>query len=232
MASQIERVTMELRRRILAGELQAGERIREVQFSGELSVSRTPLRLALGELEKEGLLERLPTRGFRVRQVTLDEVAMAIDVRGTLEGMAARLLAEQGVTREVLEELQACVDEGRLLVEQALLGHDTPVDTARWAAMNARFHRALVEGAANPALASALDHIARTPMAGPGALGAAGVQPSLELAFVQRAQFDHEDVVRAIVAHEGARAEALMREHARRSRDNKRALVQGLHPAT
>ncbi|MCZ3100018.1 FCD domain-containing protein, partial [Acinetobacter baumannii] len=92
--------------------------------------------------------------------------AMAIDVRGTLEGMAARLLAEQGVTREVLEELQACVDEGRLLVEQALLGRDTPVDTARWAAMTARFHRALVEGAANPALASALDHIARTPMAG------------------------------------------------------------------
>ena len=232
MASQIERVTMELRRRILAGELQAGERIREVQFSGELGVSRTPLRLALGELEKEGLLERLPTRGFRVRQVTLDEVAMAIDVRGTLEGMAARLLAEHGVTREVLEELQACVDEGRLLVEQALLGRDTPVDTARWAAMNARFHRALVEGAGNPALASAIDHIARTPMAGPGARGAAGVQPSLELAFVQRAQFDHEDVVRAIVAHEGARAEALMREHARRSRDNKRALVQGLHPAT
>ena len=201
MASQIERVTMELRRRILAGELQAGERIREVQFSGELGVSRTPLRLALGDLEKEGLLERLPTRGFRVRQVTLDDVAMAIDVRGTLEGMAARLLAEHGVTREVLEVLQGCVDEGRLLVEQALLDQDAPVDTARWAAMNARFHRALVEGAANPALASALEHIAKTPMAGPGALGAAGVPPSLELALAQRAPFDPQGVVRAHVPH-------------------------------
>ncbi|MFS8981057.1 GntR family transcriptional regulator [Cupriavidus necator] len=231
MASQIERVTMELRRQILAGELPPGERIRELQSSSELGVSRTPLRLALGELEKEGLLERLPKRGFRVRQVTLNEVAMAIDVRGTLEGMAARTIAEAGASRALIEVLNACVAEGRALIDDALASGN-PVDTAHWAAMNSRFHRALVDGAGNPALASALDHIAKTPMAGPGALGASGVQPSLELTFLQRAQSDHEDILRAISANEGSRAEALMREHARRSRDNKRALVEGLHAAT
>lgn len=226
MASQIERVTAELRRRILAGQLSPGERLVELQLAADLGVSRTPLRIAFGELETEGLLERLPTRGFRVRQVTLDEMAQAIDVRGTLEGMAARIVAETGVAPEVLRALQACVDEGRAL----LGGTQTPppdVDTAQWAAMNARFHSTLVHAAGNPALAAALAHISKTPMAGPGALGINGLLPALEVAFLLRAQFDHEDVVRAIAAGEGARAEALMREHARRSRDNKRRLMIG-----
>jgi GntR family transcriptional regulator of vanillate catabolism len=226
MASQIERVTIELRRRILSGALPPGERVLEVQCAAELGVSRTPLRLALGELEKEGLLERLATRGFRVRQVTLAQVAMAIDVRGTLEGMAARLLAEAGAPAAVMAALNSCLHEGRALIDAAG-AQSEPVDTLRWAAMNGRFHRTLVDAAGNPVLRSALDHVAKTPMAGPVALGASG-QPLLELPFVQRAQQDHEDIVRAIEAREGVRAEALMREHARRSRDNKRVLVDAL----
>src|SRR5690606_20992297 len=100
-----------------------------------------------------------------------------------------------------------------------------------WAAMNVRFHAALVEGAGNPALASALAHIAQNPMAGPGALGVAGMQPLVELAFIERAQFDHEDILKALVARESTRAGALMREHARRSRDNKRVLVEAMQQA-
>lgn len=226
MASQIERVTAELRRRILAGQLSPGDRMVELQLASELDVSRTPLRIAFGELETEGLLERLPTRGFRVRRVTLDEVAQAIDVRGTLEGMAARMVAEAGVALEVLRTLQACVQEGRALLG-GLSAAPVAVDTLQWAAMNARFHHTLVQAADSPVLASALAHIARTPMAGPGALGISGLLPALEIAFLQRAQFDHEDVVQAIAAGEGVRAEALMREHARRSRDNKRRLMIG-----
>lgn len=218
---------MELRRRVLAAELQPGERIREVQFAGELGVSRTPLRLALSQLAAEGLLERLPTRGFRVRPFTLDEVTMAIDVRGTLEGMAARLVAEAGAAPDLLRTLEACVTEGRDVIAAATQTGD-PLDTGRWAEMNVRFHDALVVGAGNPALASAVAHIAKNPMAAPGALGVSGVQPLVELAFVQRAQFDHEDLVRALAAGEGSRAESIMREHAHRSRDNKRVLVQAL----
>jgi GntR family transcriptional regulator of vanillate catabolism len=229
MASQIERVTIELRRRILSGALPPGERVLEVQCAAELGVSRTPLRLALGELEKEGLLERLATRGFRVRQVTLAQVAMAIDVRGTLEGMAARLLAEAGAPAAVMAALKSCLHEGRALIDAAG-AQGEPVDTQRWAAMNGRFHRTLADASGNPVLRSALDHVAKTPMAGPGALGASG-QPLLELPFVQRAQQDHEDIVQAIEAREGVRAEALMREHARRSRDNKRVLVDALQGA-
>lgn len=224
MASQIERVTEELRQRVLTGRLRAGERVLEVHFSHELGVSRTPLRIALGELEKQGLLERMPTRGYRVRSVTLNEVAMALEVRGTLEGMAARLVAETGPSPAVLGRLKECVQRGRVLIERSV-EQGSPLDTGAWAAMNAQFHEVLVAAAGNPALASALAHVGKTPMVRPGELWTGGPDETLTLGFVQRAQFDHEDVVHAIEARHGLRAEYLMREHARRSAENKRALA-------
>lgn len=229
MASQIERVINELRRKVLAGELAPGERLVELQVSADLGVSRTPLRIALGELEKEGLLERLPKRGFQVRRFTMDAIAHAVDVRGVLEGMAARCVAEAGASAALLAELQSCVDEGQAVLHEAADGQ--AIDAARWIAMNAHFHGALVAGADNTALAAALEVVGRTPMAGPGALGLNGSLPRLEHTLIQRAQIDHADVLHAIRAREGGRAEAIMREHARRSRDNKREMMQRLQQA-
>jgi GntR family transcriptional regulator of vanillate catabolism len=224
MSSQIDYTTQELRRRILSGQVAPGERMVELELSAQLAVSRTPIRIALGELEKEGLLERLPTRGFRVRQFSVDEITNAVDVRGVLEGMAARQAAERGISPETRTELQACIDEGRQLLEKAQTsGH--VIDAARWVPMNARFHAALVQAAGNSTLVSALAHVSKTPMAGAGALSLNGTLPLLEFSFIQRAQSDHEDVLAALAAGEGARAEALMREHAHRSRDNKRELM-------
>jgi GntR family transcriptional regulator of vanillate catabolism len=227
MASQIERVINELRRRVLAGELAPGERLVEVQFSAELGVSRTPLRIALGELEKEGLLERLPKRGFQVRRFTIDAIAQAVDVRGVLEGMAARTVAEAGASALTLRTLEDCVREGDAVLQEAALP-GKGIDAARWVAMNAIFHGTLMAAANNSALAMAMDVVIRTPMAGPGALGLNGSLPRLEFKLIQRAQHDHADVLHAIAAREGARAEAIMREHARRSRDNKRELMERL----
>lgn len=224
MSSQIDFVIHALRRKILSGETAPGERMVELELSAQLAVSRTPIRIALGELEKEGLLERLPTRGFRVRQFTVDEIADAVDVRGVLEGMAARHAAERGLSSALRAELQGCIDEGRELLRQAeAAGH--VIDAARWVPMNARFHDALVQAAGNSTLSSALAHVSKTPMAGAGALSLNGVLPLLEFGYIQRAQSDHEDILAALLAGEGARAEALMREHAHRSRDNKRELI-------
>jgi GntR family transcriptional regulator of vanillate catabolism len=225
VSSQITFTTNELRRRILSGEFTPGERMVELELSARLAVSRTPIRIALGELEKEGLLESLPTRGFRVRLVTAEEIANAVDVRGALEGMAARTAAERGLSATTVSELQACIEEGHLLLEKAAAaGH--VIDAARWVPMNARFHDALVAAAGNSTLTSTLAFVSKTPMAGAGALSLKGLLPLLEYRFIQRAQGDHEDVFAAVRAGEGARAEALMREHAHRSRNNKRALMQ------
>ncbi|RZI96782.1 MAG: GntR family transcriptional regulator, partial [Haliea sp.] len=179
MSSQIDYAIQELRQRILSRDILPGERMVELDLSAQLAVSRTPIRIALGELEKEGLLERLPTRGFRVRQFTVDDIADAVDVRGVLEGMAARQAAERGVKPQVLAVLQTCVDEGReILRNAALAGH--VIDASAWIHMNARFHQAVVDAAANSTLDSALAHVSKTPMAGAGALSLNGRLPFLE----------------------------------------------------
>lgn len=226
MASQILLVVDELRRRILARELLPGARVVELGLAGELGVSRTPIRLAFEELERQGFLERLATRGFRVRKLSVQDIVDAIDVRGVLEGMGARLAAEKAVSRSALAVLQACVMEGRQLLDAALHQTDA-VDLARWTPMNARFHAAVMDAAGNRALVSALEQVGKAPLASAANLSLGGVSPDLEYAFLQRAQQDHEDILDALRARESARAEALMREHARRSRDNKRELLTG-----
>ena len=72
-----------------------------------LGVSRTPLRLALAELEHEGLLRGLPGGGYVVREFTQGDVRDAIELRGVLEGTAARFAAERGATARDLAALRA-----------------------------------------------------------------------------------------------------------------------------
>jgi GntR family transcriptional regulator, vanillate catabolism transcriptional regulator len=84
-------------------------------------VSRTPVRSALMRLEQEGLLEALPNGGYAVRTFSERDVSDAIELRGTLEGLSARLAAERGAAPVVLREARAClkrIDE--LLKEPAL----------------------------------------------------------------------------------------------------------------
>ena len=80
---------------LLEGHFQPGERIREVPLAAELGVSRIPLRLVLERLAHEGLLVVRPTRGFVVQRFSTADIYEAIELRGLLEGMAARLAAER-----------------------------------------------------------------------------------------------------------------------------------------
>jgi len=228
MAAQIDKVISELRDMILSGELAPGERVVELQFSARLGVSRTPLRIALTELEKEGLVERLPSRGFRVRAFTVDEIGDAVEVRGVLEGLAARLLAERGASPEVLTQLTETVAEGRSLLAPAERDPNVLVDARAWGRINQRFHEILCQAAGNRALLSVLEHNNKTPLAGPAALTLPSTPSVLETPYVLRAQADHEDLLRAIMRRESSRAESLMREHAYRSRENKRVMLESI----
>ncbi len=88
--SQSVKAQLRLREMILAGELASGSRIAELTLVDKLGVSRTPIRTALMKLEQEGLLEALTTGGYAVRTFTERDVSDAIELRGTLEGLAAR----------------------------------------------------------------------------------------------------------------------------------------------
>ena len=95
VASQAARAMLGLREMLLRGEFARGERISELPLVGRLGMSRTPIRLALERLAHMGLLEAGSAGGFVVRGFAISDVYDAIELRGILEGAAARLAAER-----------------------------------------------------------------------------------------------------------------------------------------
>ena len=95
--SQTVKAQLRLRELIVGGVLKPGQRIAELALVERIGVSRTPIRMALVRLQEEGLLEALPSGGFMVKDFSEEDIRDAIELRGTLEGLAARLAAERGV---------------------------------------------------------------------------------------------------------------------------------------
>ncbi len=213
-----DQVVLRLREMILRGELSGGERVAEIPVSKRLGVSRTPVREALSVLAQEGLLEIAGKRGYQVVAFRSKDIEDAVDLRGILEGTAARLVAESGPGSELMETLEDCLAAGAALVDKQGYGVD---DAIRWAEMNGRFHRAVIEACGNRALQAALALNNKLPFASAQAvLGGEG--RTLEVAKRHRevmrlAQTDHQEIVDALRKRQGARVESLLREHARRA---------------
>lgn len=207
-ATQSERAIVLLRERLLNGSYRPGARLTELGLVPLLGVSRTPVRHALQRLAHEGLLEELPKGGFRVRSFTIDEIWSAIELRGVLEGAAARLAAERLDDGAELTRLH------QLLTELDRTLPRTLTDFVSYIQINDRFHRELWGLSKNPMLIANLERVVRLPFAAPGAL----VFGEAELPEARRtadlAQSQHAAIVDAILRRQGARAEALAREHA------------------
>src|SRR5688572_7407927 len=109
--SQAVKAQLRLRELVLAGELAPGSRIAELAIVERLGMSRTPIRAALMRLEQEGLLEALPGGGYAVRTFSERDVSDAIELRGTVEGLAARLAAERGASPDVLRQARECLEQ-------------------------------------------------------------------------------------------------------------------------
>ncbi|MBA1228956.1 GntR family transcriptional regulator [Pseudomonas viridiflava] len=204
-------VLVALRKMIASGELPAGERLMEVPTAERFGVSRMPVRMAFRTLEQEGLLVPFGGRGFQVRSISADEIAGAVEVRGVLEGLAARQMAERGVTPQASEELQACLIQGDALFAKGFLTED---DLEAYHDMNMRLHRVIVEGSCNPAIADALARNDHLPFASVTALAVDRNDLVREFRRFNFAHMQHHAVVDALVNGQGARAEAIMREHA------------------
>jgi GntR family transcriptional regulator of vanillate catabolism len=217
MSSQRLRAVLELRELILEGELEPGRRIAEIPLSARLEVSRTPLRLALAELEHEGLLSRLDGGGFAVRSFTLGDVADAIDVRGALEGVAARMAAVRHERSRDLEALYGCVAQLDTVVRP---GRAEIVDFERYVELNERFHDLLVSLAGSDVVREAVERAAATPFASPSAFVRVQAELPASHDILHEAQAQHHRILEAVEARDGARAEALAREHATLARDN------------
>ena len=204
-------VVTTLRQLIVSGRMPAGERVAEIPVAESLGVSRTPVRLAFRSLEQEGLLEKAGKRGYVVRRFSEADVRSAIEVRGTLEGLAARHLAERGMSAEVRAALAQAIADGQAVLGKGFMVED---DIARWSALNQRFHDAIVSAHESRVIADAIARNNHLPFASADSIALDREALPAEYEKLRVAQLHHQLVFDALERRETARVEMLMREHA------------------
>lgn len=217
MATRVEAVTVKLREMIVSRALALGSRVPERDLADMLGVSRTPVRVALGILEAEGLVTGTPNCGFIVQEFSVEDVLSAFDVRGALEGLAARTAIERGLGRDAIDQLRACIAEGDALVNSGLCEAE---DMRRWSLTNQVFHNTIIQAAGLSTLGKVYDFMSRMPLVAPVAILFTTDRRDDALDRMIDAHSDHVHLLDAFQRGEAARAEYLMREHAYRSRDH------------
>ncbi|HVO49288.1 MAG TPA: GntR family transcriptional regulator [Steroidobacteraceae bacterium] len=217
MNTQQTRALVRIREMILQGKLRAGQRLAEAPLAEQLGMSRTPVRQALPVLAQEGLLTEHETRGYVVKQISTADIIDAIDLRGLMEGLAARRVAERGASRTLCQALHRCLADGDRILGK---GHIEESDEALYADMNARFHELIVREAHSPMIEQALERNARIPFVGPQALAFDKTSLGRMYDMLLYAHRQHHFIVVAIERGESSRVEALMREHANPVKDS------------
>ncbi|MCD7059018.1 GntR family transcriptional regulator [Pelagibacterium xiamenense] len=213
---QALKALMGIRDLVLGGAVTPGARLSEVAIAERLGISRTPIRAALARLEQEGLVEILPSGGYAVRRFSRSEVSDAIELRGVLEGTAARLAAERGAPPDRLAALKAIVEE----LDGAVADWPEALDFDRYVELNAAFHDTLAGLSGSETIRREVERVKNLPFASPSAfLDKQADVPAFRRSLVT-GQAQHRAIVEAIEMREGTRAEALAREHARLARAN------------
>jgi DNA-binding GntR family transcriptional regulator len=192
-----QRAGERLRQAILAGDMAPGQRMIEEELAGMLGVTRASLRGALFDLAAEGLVERIPNRGARVRVVTLSEAVAITECRMALEGLCAAKAAEvitepQAVRlRELGQQLQDSVADGESL---------------KYSALNHELHRLVREISGQTVAARLLERLN-------GQLVRHQFQLSLRPGRAQASLPEHLAIIAAIIGRRPAEAERATRQH-------------------
>lgn len=205
-----------IRSDIIHGAYGEGARLSEAQLCDTHSVSRTPVRLALRLLEREGVVRRGEGRGYLVQSPTVADILQAVQVRGHLESLAARLMAQSPGRAAALPKLDAAIAEIDRLIGLGALDDASCKLLQR---QNAEFHQTILEGCGNDFVGFTCNQISHLPMLEVGSMvfdravlsSDEGVERSLFRLRLGNAQ--HKVIYEAIKRGDVVRAEGMMREH-------------------
>ncbi|WP_402463571.1 GntR family transcriptional regulator [Isoptericola aurantiacus] len=196
MATDV-RVQDELRAAVLRGEFAPRQRLVEVELCEQFDASRFAVRAALLALESEGLVERQPNRGARIREISLDEAIEISEIRRVVEGLVAARAAEL-VDDDAAERLQ---EIGRQMHAALAAGEPTV-----YSDLNATLHQSLRDIAghdtANRIIAQLHGQMVRHQFALSRVPGRTAVS-------IQQ----HQRIIDTVCARDPAAAEAAMRDH-------------------
>jgi DNA-binding GntR family transcriptional regulator len=182
---------------IRAGDLLPGDPIDEAELISRHKVSRTPVREAMLQLVAQGLLTSQPRGGMVVAKMDVHQLLSMWELLGELEGICARLACERMTPAE--RSALAKAHEQAAAVAQA-------DDLEAWMNINHAFHEALYQGSRNPYLRQQILHMrART--------GAYRRHAFAAFGLIKTSHQQHEEVVKAILERDSAKAAAAMMQH-------------------
>jgi DNA-binding GntR family transcriptional regulator len=200
-----------LKRRIIEGELRPGLPINEAEFARDLAVSKTPIREALRQLERDGFVENVPGRGSTVSHIKPQDIREVFEIREIIETGAAKRAARLRDN----DELCAKREDSRKLLENQQAGEAYVHEWGSWEDV----HLCIVKALGNQTLvdmySGLLDRIKR-------------FRTHYGKRFTQRRLYEilteHTAILDAIVEGDGQRAEQMVQHHLR----NANAFLMGL----
>ncbi|RYE39716.1 MAG: GntR family transcriptional regulator [Hyphomicrobiales bacterium] len=193
----VDEITAVIRERIYSNHYAPGARLRQEHLCQELGISRTPLREAFRTLEQEGLIRTEPGKGARVVTGDIDTLIAAYQLRAVVDGLAARLVAESPHHTRTRELRQAIALQVRAI---------DPWDAQQYSNCNVAFHERITDLTGNEFVRGETSLIRMT------------AQVFTPVAVVERdsavrAIDEHKEILEAIEAGDGPRAERLARNH-------------------
>jgi DNA-binding GntR family transcriptional regulator len=200
-----------LRRRIIEGELRPGLPINEADFARELSVSKTPIREALRQLERDGFVENVPGRGSAISHIGLQDIREVFEIREILESGAVKL----AVRLQNNEEIRKKREESKKLLEDKQATESYVHEMGSWEDVHLCIVKALGNRTLLEMYSGLLDRIQR-------------IRNHYGQRFTQRRLHEilteHTAILDAIVEGDAGRAEQMVQRHLR----NAGAFVIGL----
>lgn len=152
--SLYEQVYQALRSAILTGELAAGQRLVETQLAEWLSVSRTPLREALRQLQQEGLVSSEANGGLRVTTLSVADAVELYDCRIALEQLAVAEACRRA-TDEQLKQLETYVVQAEQLAD----AKEKLSDPVQLLELDYQFHHLIAQSSGNQRLTALLEQL-------------------------------------------------------------------------
>lgn len=195
---------------IVNGELPLSNRVTESSAATLLGLSRTPVRMALIQLETEGLLVKLDGRGYQVRPFEFSDLEKAAEVRGALEGIAAGRLASMELSQDTIGAIEKSIAMTEAIIRRSAV---TKLEIGVYQEANKIFHSTIATACGNEFVLEGLERIANVPIIAPGAFTEVEGMAHAEMLRMTVGHSQHVIIWDAIQSGDAIRAENMMREH-------------------
>lgn len=186
-----------LRKAIIEGEFQPGERLMEITLANKLGVSRTPVREAIRMLELEGLVTMIPRRGAEVANITVKDLTDALEVRMAIEELSVRLACER-IDEQGKEELSRANLDFKEAINSKLVPAIVEKDIA--------FHNSIYKASGNQKLISIAQNLREQ-------VYRYRVEYVKDFSYHDNLVREHDEITRAIFRGDAETAMRVMNEH-------------------